>query len=192
MHRRTSLLLLSLLPACLTAQESPFHGGQWAMQFGGNANFYSLGVLRFTGPRGAWILDLSNSTTVIDAKNTDNVGTVTNADQQIISLDTRLGRRFYQARQSKIVSFQTLALEFGWSDQLINFPTNHFRQTRWNSGLGLELGAAYMLSPGISLGGTAGLSAGYLSYKQHTTVDHETGHGFYSGVRVFVALGIYF
>ena len=37
-------LALSLIPLCLAAQESPFHGGQWAMQFGGNSNVQSWGL----------------------------------------------------------------------------------------------------------------------------------------------------
>src|SRR6266516_794598 len=83
-------LALSLIPLCLAAQESPFHGGQWAMQFGGNANLFSLGVLHFTSARSAWILDLSNSTTVINATNTDKFGgTTSSADQQFINLDAR-------------------------------------------------------------------------------------------------------
>jgi len=75
-------LALSLIPLCLAAQESPFHGGQWAMQFGGNANLFSLGVLKFTSDHSAWLLDLSNAANVISATSTDNFGTTTSADQQ--------------------------------------------------------------------------------------------------------------
>jgi len=185
-------LILSVLPVCIAAQESPFHGGQWAMQFGGNANFFSLGVLRFTSARAAWLLDLSTSTTVLDATSTDNVGTTTSADEQFISLDARLGRRFYQPRQSKVVSFQSLGLEFGWSDQMVDAPTGNFRQTSWSTGPNFELGAAYMLNSGVSVGGTAALAAGYFSMKGKSTFDHTTGHGYYANIRVLLALGIYF
>src|SRR6266487_5507499 len=86
MARFASLVVaLSLLPSCLIAQESdstPFHHGQWAMQFGGNSNLFSLGVLRFTSAHAAWLLDLSNAANVISAKSTDNFGTTTSADQQ--------------------------------------------------------------------------------------------------------------
>src|SRR2546427_13170242 len=74
---KTLALALSLIPLCLAAQESPFHGGQWAMQFGGNANLFSLGVLRFTSAHSAWLLDLSNTAQVISATGTDNFGTTT-------------------------------------------------------------------------------------------------------------------
>ncbi len=105
-------LALSLTPLCLAAQESPFHGGQWAMQFGGNSNLFSLGVLHFSSARSAWILDLSNSVTVLNATNTDKFGgTSTSADQQFINLDARLGKRHYHTGNAKVVSFQTLALE---------------------------------------------------------------------------------
>src|SRR6058998_709671 len=78
-------LALSLIPLCLAAQESPFHGGQWGMQFGGNSNLFSLGVLRFTSAHSAWLLDLSNAANVISATNTDKIGgTTSSADQQYI------------------------------------------------------------------------------------------------------------
>src|SRR5689334_2136899 len=100
------------------------------MQFGGNANLFSLGVLRFTSGHSAWLLDLANSATVINATSTDKFsGTTTSADQQFINLDVRLGKRFYQARHVKIVSFQTLAVEGGMSDQMIDMSAGNLRQT---------------------------------------------------------------
>src|SRR5437667_11951112 len=117
--RATSLAVLLLLPAVASAQESAseqFRPGQWAMQFGGNSNLFSLGVLRFTSARSAWLLDLSNSALVLDATNTDKLSaTTTSADQQAISLSARLGKRSYQTGHPKVVSFRTLALEGGWS-----------------------------------------------------------------------------
>ena len=194
MTRSISLLLaLTAVPGLLAAQESPFRGGQWAMQFGGNSNLFSLGVLHFTSERGAWLLDLSNSATVLNATNTDKLGgTTTSADQQFISLDARLGRRFYQTRHSKVVSFQTLALEGGWNDQMIDFAAGNVRQTTWNAGINGELGGAYMLTSSVSVGGTATLSAGYFSFKRNDPADRQTGHGYYNGIRVLIALGLYF
>ncbi len=36
------------------------------------------------------------------------------------------------------------------------------------------------------------LSAGYLSFKSDDPANSETGHGYYSGIRVMIALGLYF
>lgn len=193
MSRLKLALALSLIPLCLAAQESPFHGGQWAMQFGGNSNLFSLGVLHFSSARSAWILDLSNSVTVLNATNTDKFGgPTTSADQQFISLDARLGKRHYHTGNAKVVSFQTLALEGGWSDQMVDVPAGNVRQTTWNAGINAELGGGYMLTSGVSVGGTAMLSAGYLSFKRDDPANRETGHGYYSGIRVMIALGLYF
>ncbi len=185
-------LALSLIPLCLAAQESPFHGGQWAMQFGGNSNLFSLGVLKFTSAHSAWLLDLSNAANVITATGTDNVGTTTSANQQYINLDARLGKRFYQTRQTKVVSFQTLALEAGLTDQALDLTGTHYRQTNTYAGINGELGGAYMLASGLSVGGTASFSAGYLSFKGNDSFSKQTGHGYYNSIRVLVALGLYF
>ena len=57
MARCKSLVLaLSLIPSALCAQE--FHAGQWGVQFGGGLSLPSIGVMRFTGPRTAWLLNL--------------------------------------------------------------------------------------------------------------------------------------
>jgi len=191
-------LALSLIPFCLSAQETVrsdttrFHGGQWAMQFGGNSNLFSLGILRFTSAHSAWLLDLSNAANVINASSTDNFGTTTGADQQFINLDARLGKRFYQTGHPKVVSFQTLALEGGLTDQMFDLAGSHYRQTSTYAGINGELGAAYMLTSGVSVGGTASLSAGYLSFKGNDSFTKRKGHGYYNTVRVLVALGLYF
>lgn len=190
-------LMLSLIPFCLSAQEStpdttPFHGGQWGMQFGGNSNLFSLGILRFTSGHSAWLLDLSNSANVINATSTDNFGTTSKADQQFINLDVRVGKRFYQTRHPKVVSFQTLALEGGLTDQAFDLTGTHYRQTTTYVGINGELGGAYLLTSGVSIGGTASFSAGYLSFKGNDSFATQKGHGYYNTVRVMVALGLYF
>jgi hypothetical protein len=199
MARATLLvLMLSFIPHCLWAQESTpsdttrFHGGQWGMQFGGNANLFSLGILRFTSAHSAWLLDLSNAANVINATRRDNFGTTNSADEQFINLDVRLGRRFYQTRHPKVVSFQTLALEGGLTDQALDLTGTHYRQTTTYAGINGELGGAYMLTSGVSVGGTASISAGYLSFKGNDSFGRDKGHGYYNTVRVMIALGLYF
>lgn len=193
---RSLVLALSVLPVYVAAQETatdttPFHRGQWAMQFGGNANLFSLGLLHFTSPRSAWLFDVRTSTSVVDAKSTDNFGTATSADNQFINLDVRLGKRFYRTR-TNVVSFHTLGIEGGWTDQKADVTGTHVYLSQWNAGINLELGAAYMLSDGVSVGGTALFSAGYQSYKVKDSFRKETGHGYYDDIRVLISLGLYF
>jgi len=54
-------LALFLVPACMAAQDATapeFHAGQWALQFGGNLDLATFGIMRFTGPRSALVLNL--------------------------------------------------------------------------------------------------------------------------------------
>jgi len=187
-----SLVAFSFARAQESTPASPFHGGQWAMQFGGGASLFDLGVLHFTSAHSAWLLDLSTSSAIIDATST-SLGTSSSADQQQLNLAARFGKRSYQIRRAAVVSFHTISLEGGWSDQLFNGTFGMSRFTQWNAGLNGELGGAYMLSPDLSLGGTADLSAGYLSYKRSDPgATREHGHGFYHQYRVQLALGLYF
>lgn len=193
-------LVLSLIPFCLPAQESNasdttrFHGGQWAMQFGGGSSLFSLGVLRFTSPRSAWLLDVSTSAQFLDATSTDKLGgTTTSADEQFVNVDVRVGKRFYQTPRRKVVSFQTLAVEGGFSDQMVDFPQGNVRQTISYTGLDVEIGGAYMVTSSLSLGGTGSIGVGYYTQKQDNPVVSDKGHGWYvNGIRVLFALGLYF
>src|SRR5437762_9982991 len=62
MQRRNSLvLLLSLAPLCLAAQESSadtsgFHAGQWGVQVDASGNLMGVGILHFTSARSALML----------------------------------------------------------------------------------------------------------------------------------------
>jgi len=193
------VVALSLLPLRLFAQEpssdtTRFHRGQWGVQFGGGSSLFSLGLLRFTSARSAWLLDIASSAQFLSSTSTDKFGGGTSsADQQFVNLNARIGKRFYQAPRRKVVSFQTLAVEGGWRDQMVDISAGNIRQTLWNVGLNGELGGAYMVTPSLSLGGTAIMSAGYFEMKRNNPAAREKGHGYYlNGIEVLFALGLYF
>jgi hypothetical protein len=193
-------LVLSLIPVCLAAQESSssdttsFHGGQWGMQFGGGSSLFSLGVLRFTSSRSAWLLDVATSGQFLDATSTDKLGGgTTPANEQFVNVDVRLGRRFYQTPRRKVVSFQTLAVEGGFSDQMVDFPQGNARQTISYRGGNAEIGGAYMVTSALSLGGTGRISVGHYTVKRDNPAVQSNGKGWYvNGIRVLFALGLYF
>lgn len=66
-------LLIGIAAACLTsplaaqaapesARPTPFRAGQWGMEVSINQSVYGVGVLRFTSPTRAWLLDASADT----------------------------------------------------------------------------------------------------------------------------------
>lgn len=201
MLRFTPLLVaLSVAPISLTAQEVSrdsmgFHSGQWGMQFRGGSNLVSVGALKFTSPRSAWLFDISSGANFFDGTATDKFGgTTAKNKQQVVNLNLRIGKRAYQAPRNRVVSFQTLAIETGLNDLGYDqIPSGHIRQTIWHFGLNGELGGAYMLSPSISVGGTATVSAGYYKEREDTPSFRFEGHGYYvDGIEFLFALGVYF
>ena len=108
----------------------PFRRGQWAMQFGGGFSIATLGVLRFTSPKRAWLIDAAlggghEHTTIHVTFPRD---TVLSSFESNASISLRLGRRFYQGPGQKIVSFQTLGflgitdIEFIYAEGLAMGP----------------------------------------------------------------------
>jgi len=195
------LLLLAgclLLPSVASAQDATtpeFRPGQWALQFGGNLNLATFGVLRFSGPRGAWMLNLGVAGEFLNGTITDPGGSG-DADDHFLMLQAAIGRRFYQGVHSKVRSFQSLGVTGGYRNQKLDFGVGSTtRNKSWFSGLQGEVGGAFWLSSNISLGGTASASATYVHRKTTQTFSSSElkQQGFaISGVNVALALGIYF
>lgn len=191
---------LFLLPATLLSQDAPtdsssFHRGQWAMQFGGGSSLFNLGLLRFTSPRGAWLLDLDVTAVLVNGTATDVSGT-TEADDKNASGLLRLGRRSYHRPRGKIVAFHSLATEFGYQYIKRDF-SGGVGQTikQWSAGLYADVGAAYHVTENLSLGGNASVSAGYLKRRIVQTGVSATMKGdgsYFQGLQVLFAVGIYF
>jgi hypothetical protein len=191
--RALVLSALSFLPVTLCAQDdSAFHAGQWALQFGGGANLFSLGALKFTSPRSATLVDVDLYAVIVNGHRTDFSGTA-ESDDKVTQLNVRLGKRSYRAPHGKIVSFHSLAIEGGYYGRLLDFQFGRARIRQWNAGLYWEVGAAYRVTPSLSLGGSASVSAGYLYQRQENTGTTTKGGGYYfQGIHPVFAVAIYF
>jgi len=192
--RAAVLSALWFVPVTLFAQDdsSAFHAGQWAMQFGGGANLFSLGALKFTSPRSAMLVDVDFYTVIVNGHRTDFSGTV-ESDDKTTQFNLRLGKRSYRTPRGRIVSFHSLAFEAGYFGRLLDFQFGRERIRQWNAGLYWEVGAAYRVTPSLSLGGSASVSAGYLYQRQENTGTTTKGGGFYfQGIHPVFAVAIYF
>jgi hypothetical protein len=200
MHARPLLLsALVLLPGTLLAQDAPpdslpFHRGQWAVQFGGGLNLFSLGALRFTGPRTAWLLDFDVAVTIVNGERTDAFGGTADSKDHFTAASVRVGRRFFGGERGKVVPFHSLALEGGYQDRTVEFAPG-LRQMINQSYAGLywEIGAAYRITPAVSVGGTGSISGGYVHRKTEDPNSTFKGGGFYvNGPQVLFVVGLYF
>jgi hypothetical protein len=170
MTRRSTAIaaFLALATHTLLAQEPadtlPFRAHQWGFLFTGGSSFAGLGALKLTAPNRAWIFNVGGS--AVHSRNDvpfspDTTDTHT---QTAESFSLRLGRRFYQARGHEVVSYQTVGISGGVSrfcshDSLAGL-NNSDCSTGWLAGVFGELGAQYLLTPRLSIGGqfTAGVT----------------------------------
>ena len=201
MNTRPLLLsALVLLPGTLLAQDTPpdstpFHRGQWAMQFGGGSSMFNLGLLRFTSPKSAWLLDFDVTSVLVNGTITDVSGTNESDDKSASGL-LRLGRRSYNRPRGKVVAFHSFAAEVGYQYDKRDVgggSSQLFHQ--WSAGVYTDVGAVYRVTESLSLGGNASVSAGYLKRKIEQPFVAATlkGEGFYfQGLQVLFAVGIYF
>ena len=174
-----SLILRSLsLPAVLAligpghaacAQQSapsdtaPFRRGQWALQFAGGSNFAGLGALKFTSPRSAWLLDFQFSGGHSHQQIPISPDSVAEQFNSTARFTSRAGKRFYQPRH-EVASYQTLGVLGGFAHDCYGssaLPLGSYCSNGWTAGAFGEIGAAYLPTPHLSLGGALGVSFAY-------------------------------
>ncbi len=166
-----STLAATLFAATAAAQEpapppdtTSFRSGQWAMQFGGGFNLATLGLLKFTEPARAWLVDLAvdgghDHSTIHITSPTD---TTLSSYSSHANITLRLGRRFYRARSGRVVSFQTLGVLGGFRHSAGSSSFGGGGSTNgWSAGAFGEIGAAVLVASKLSVGGTAGASFTY-------------------------------
>ena len=162
--------VLAFSPTLASAQDAttdtiPFRRHQWAAQFAGGTSFASLGVLRFTAPTRAWLLDFRFTGGHSHDKDYVHDTLVGDGYTSKANVDARIGRRFYQGRGKAVVSFQTVGLLGGYAHACSAFtaPTvsGHSCSNGWTAGAFGELGGAYLITHSFNIGGTATVAFSY-------------------------------
>ena len=148
------------------ADTIPFRRGQWALQFTAGSTFGSLGALRFASPRKAWLLDLR-----VDGGHSHDHVTIPTGPTTDTTLDRfdswanatlRVGPRYYTARGTRLVSFAGVGVIGGFTHYADGEEGGSaWERNGWTAGVFGDLGATYLVSPRLGLGGTATLSAAY-------------------------------
>jgi hypothetical protein len=157
-----AILLCSFAPLFAQDVSTPFRGGQWAAQFGWEGGLGNLGVIAFTAPTRAWLFDVQLNWRHAEVDLTTPIDT-TSGDDEFLNVIVRAGRRFYQARSTKVVTYQSLGLLGGAfrSDRILAVGfTTEGRGTAF--GMFGDLGAAYAITPNLTIGFTGTLEAAYV------------------------------
>lgn len=163
-------LLCPLLVQDASSQDSartdttPFRRGQWAAQFGGGFSFATLGLLRFTSTRSAWLLDArlsgghSNNKATLVTPAGDTTITAFSSDAAV---SARIGRRLYRPRDGRVASFLSVGVLGGFSHSADGQGANAAESNGWNAGAFGENGGAYFITDRLTIGATADLSFVY-------------------------------
>lgn len=183
LFRSALAVWVALSPPLVSGQEStasdstPFRSGQWAAQFGLASGYASLGVLKFTAPTRAWLLDVRVSGGHGDGEfrstNPDTTITVWESDA---SVTLRLGRRFYTAARDHVVALYTIGASGGFAHSAGGQrPGSEGEVNGWNVGVFFELGGSYLVTRRLSLGalGSASLSYSRSVSRGNTGVRNE-------------------
>lgn len=166
-----SLVLLAA-PVPLAAQESPipdstaFRRGQWAAQFGGGVSLATLGVLRFTSSRSAWLFDVllsgghsHSKVTFLSLSGDTTIDSFTSN----AGITLRIGRRFYRGARSggPVTPFVGIGVLGGFTHSASGDGSGAFESNGWTTGTFGELGGTYRATDHFSLGAGAEVGITY-------------------------------
>lgn len=167
---RFNLVCLVAVPLGLAAQETPaadttpFRRGQWAAQFGGGASLLTLGVLRFSSPRSAWVLDARVSGGHGHSESTfaDSTGDTTfTSFSSNAGVTFRVGRRFLRTARRAVVTFFGFGVLGGFSHDAGGSGRNVGESNGWNAGAFGELGGTYLVNDNFGVGVTSDAAVTY-------------------------------
>ena len=175
MRRRcVAVALATVLAAFSSARlvgqtpDSVFHHGQWGVEFVASNGVTGAGLIHFRSPTRAFVLDLSGSvaTSTLTSSGMTNSG---NASNVVVSL----GARRYRSVTTRVLFLRTLGIEGGYTHQFLAGGS----QEAWLAGLFGELGASWLVTPHLALGGAWRLSADYSHLAASSGgVTNATGH----------------
>lgn len=143
----SSLVLASSSQAQAAADSAaqPFHAGQWGVQFVARPALTEGGVLRFSTPTRAWILDGAAT-----YDHTSSGGAAGPAGHSLLAFAANLGPRWYRGLGSHLVRFAGVGLSGGYSRVRVDGSSG--APSDWSVGGYGELGVTYMFTPHFGVG----------------------------------------
>jgi hypothetical protein len=148
-----------------------------------SSGYASLGVLRFTAPRRAWVLDLrvSGGHTDIESSRTSPDTTVKGFHSNA-GVTLRLGRRFYSALRDRVLALYGLGLSGGFVHSASGQDGGTSGETNgWTAGMVFELGGTYFVTRRLSLGAIASASVTYSRSKSRASDGFRSESSTYGG-----------
>lgn len=155
------------------ADASHFRPGQMGVEFGVGGTFTSVGLLRFTDLRRALLFDVQAQ--LGRRSNGSSIAGVSLPDEDAETtylLSTRLGLRRYRAVTENVERFATLGVQAQFSRTSLELRPSFVTETK-AGGAFAELGAAWMVTPNLSLGAVWNASLLYAS-DTRTVLGNET------------------
>ena len=124
-----------------------FRRGQWGVEFIPGTSFTTVGVLRFSTPARAWVLDGSGAFNHQTGTGTGFVNESTSS----VGVGARFGPRWYHAEFERVVRFVGLGFTGSYFGSTQS-ASNPYRAESWSAGAYGELGLQYLFTPHLALG----------------------------------------
>ncbi len=174
MHSRVAVTALAAavsLTSLAMAQvpdSTPFHRGQWGVDFGIGAGFAAIGALHFTSPTHAMLLNLTS----VFGHGSSAIGGPPTITTSNVNAGLSVGTRAYRAVDARVYRWTTLGLSMAYNRQTTTVSGVSQRLQGIGAGVFGNLGAAWLVTPHLGLGAQWQVTVNYT----HTTLS-GTGSG---------------
>jgi hypothetical protein len=166
----------------------PFHRGQWGANFLIGPGFSGAGVLRFTSPTRAQLLDASATYSHASNQAGTNV-----SEGNSVSGSLRLGIRTYRPLDLHLYRWTTLGISLNYNWQRSTQDTLSQSTRGVGAGVFANIGASWLITPHIGVGALWEASLSYSHNKGGGYAGSETSEGVnLSLARVVLAGQLYF
>jgi len=129
-----------------------FRPGTWGIGFVVRNSVTEGGLLRFSTPTRAWVLD---GTVSINTQKESGTG-ISDQSQETSILSAQLGPRWYHSMSGRATSYAGVGVSGGYSHAKISGNANH--SDYWSGGAYGELGMEYLITRYLGIGWRGTLS----------------------------------
>lgn len=184
MHARIALTGIAIAAATFSSaaaaqvpDSTPFHRGQWGVDFGIGAGFAAVGALHFSSPTHAMVLNLTS----VFGHGSSAIGGPPAIITSNINAGGSVGTRAYHAMDARAYRWTTLGVSMAYNWQTTTLSGVSQKLQGIGAGVFGNLGAAWLVTPHLGLGAQWQVTVSYT---------HTTRSGTGSGTSNAVSVGL--
>ena len=159
------LVLALSVPEAVVRAQTPdsvgFHRGQWGTEFTIGSGFAAAGILRFSTPTRAVLLDVGADYSHSSSTTGSSIIGMSSFTGDDVDLTLRLGTRSYRSIGRNLYRIVTLGASANYQWEAVRQDSTRTTLHVIGGGVFADIGATWLVTPHLGLGARFGAAVGY-------------------------------